>query len=64
MARQEETCWHCGAAWDTPAAPPSDGLGSLAARTDRVLEMRAGRRADSARRDRRPSRAVLQRVGS
>jgi hypothetical protein len=61
MARQEASCWRCGAAWDadsaTPAAAPPERLDSLRARTAHVLDTRAGRRAASARRDRRPSRA-------
>ena len=58
MARQETSCWRCGAACEagpaTPAAAPTERLDSLRARTGHVLDTRAGRRAASARRDRRP----------
>jgi hypothetical protein len=68
MARQEQMCWRCGAAWDadaaTPAAASADGVNSLRARTGHVLATRAGRRAASARRDRRPSRAAAGRAAS
>jgi hypothetical protein len=41
MARQEDTCWNCGAAWDY----------RLAARSPlRVIRGRAAERPDSARR--------------
>jgi hypothetical protein len=63
MARQETSCWRCGTAWGaaapaTPVATPPERLSSLRARTADVIDTRAGRRAESARRDRRPSRAA------
>jgi hypothetical protein len=68
MARQEASCWRCGAACDagraTRAAAPPEPLGSLRARTGHVLDTRAGRRAASARRDRRPSRESAGRAAS
>jgi hypothetical protein len=68
MARQESSCWCCGAAWDagpaTRAAAPPEPLDSLRARTGHVLDTRAGRRAASARRDLRPSRASAGREAS
>jgi hypothetical protein len=60
MARQEASCWRCGAEWDAaaaaPVAAPRERLNSLHARTGHVLDTRAGRRAAAARRD-RPLRA-------
>ena len=68
MARQETSCWRCGAACEagpaTPAAAPPERLDSLRARTGHVLDTRAGRRAASARRDRRPSRASTGRAAN
>jgi hypothetical protein len=59
MARQETSCWRCGAEWDavaaTPVAAAPERLDSLRARTGHVLDTRAGRRAAAARRG-RPSR--------
>jgi ribosomal protein L37E len=45
MARQEQSCWSCGAGRATQAATPTPRrVTSLRARTDRVIETRAGRR--------------------
>jgi hypothetical protein len=64
MARQERTCWRCGAGWEaesaTPPVEPPARLYSLRARTRHVLDTRAGRRAESARRDRRSSGVAAQ----
>ena len=52
VARQDETCWRCGAGWAAPAAKPSDDGSSLRERTAHVLDARARRRAARAHRDR------------
>jgi hypothetical protein len=52
MAREDESCWRCGAVWATHAAAAPDDGSSLRDRTAHVLYARARRRAARARRDR------------
>ena len=49
MARDDESCWRCGAVWATHAAAKPDDGSSLRARTAHVLDARARRRAARAR---------------
>jgi hypothetical protein len=53
MARQEDRCWRCVAAW--VAAPAVDPPSSLRARTGHVLVTRARRQASAERRLGRPA---------
>lgn len=63
MARQEERCWRCAAAWASgsasPAAPMRDRPSSLHARAGHVLVTRARRQASAARRLGRPEQAAV-----
>lgn len=55
MACATDRCWRCGAAWtEEPSHAPAER--TLRERTDHVLETRARRHVDSARRNRRAAR--------